>query len=133
MSDPVKELEDVMVANLIAEASVRGRYGIDYEASCSLDASNVQLIAAVRRHGPAILARLRAAEAAVPKWRKATEEDRRLARLGFRFLQIMSYMRSPGEGSPWDLEMTTHLESDDEFKRYWVRDLPDDPPEEPQP
>jgi len=140
VSDPVEEFEaalrEAQEARSTAEhasATVALIHdGTDRANLHRLAVANAALKAAAYTHGPAILARLRAAEAAAPRWRKATEEDRKLARLGFRFLQIRSYMRSPGEWSPWDLEMTTHLESDDEFKRYWVRDLPDDPPEEPR-
>jgi len=95
-------------------------------------ASAVRRVAGIAtQHGPALLARLRAAESAMPKWRKATEEDRKAAKHGKEFLVAIRYKHPLGWGR-WEREVSHLVDADADHGDAWIADLPPAPPE-PQP
>jgi hypothetical protein len=132
MTDPLQEFEAALAKCRAAAEHMAATTDLDecgvacgqYESTCW------DLAEAAAKHGLEILARLRAAEAAAPKWRAPTSEDLVDAlQGGKRFLHASRYKFEEG-WSPWNKNMTWNIGGPDtDEAQFRIADLPPDPPE----
>lgn len=118
MSDPVEEFEAALA-----------KYSADKSRSDWLsNGAELGMASAMLKYGPALLARLRAAEAAAPKWRKATDADRNDASYGRQFWRASRY-KGQGRTGRWESKLSDWVPPDCDEWEHLITDPPEDPPE----